>query len=77
MTLRQLALIGFWQRPNRDSAEIHQPPTFLAGGIMNVSVLNVKSGMMDHSICHRVENTGKTCNSLGVNDFSSAISGPP
>lgn len=29
------------------------------------NVLNIEPGMMDHSACYRVENTGKTCKSLG------------
>lgn len=56
---------GFWQFLDRDSAKNYQPPAFLATGIMNVSVLKVEFGLMDHSICYRIENTGKTCSSLG------------
>lgn len=67
-----------WQVLERDSVKNYRLPTFLATGMMDVSVLKVKTGMRDHSICCWVENTSKTCHSLGRTiDLLAAIFGLP
>lgn len=48
--------------------------TNIPGGWENEClVLKLESGVMDDSICYRIEHTGKNCNSLGTGGFFSAL----